>query len=170
MPLGVSLSPAGATEPQSVRDGSLESGILYRPCPEEDATPNLPATMGKEVAFVTIAASVPPRSAARLCVCRSDADRLPGFVYQAAPEMAHPNPTVWRGVKLRLPLDGPPGTLWLCTQGFGGAGHHRGASMHHSVDFECDERGGFIFFAAKKPPASNSPYKHLPSNTTASRI
>ena len=25
------------------------------------------------------------------------------------------------------------------------------------VDFECDERGGFIFFAAKKPPAYEEP-------------
>lgn len=139
LPLGVSLSLSGAAQPESLRNGRIESGILYRPSPEDDATPNLPASLGKSVCFVTVAASVPPFSAARLCLCRGDADRLAGFVYLLSPEVAHPNPTAWRGVSLRLPLTGPPGSAWLCTQGFGGAGHHRGATMHHSVDFECDE-------------------------------
>jgi murein DD-endopeptidase MepM/ murein hydrolase activator NlpD len=142
---GISLSLCAAAEPRLLQSGALlDHGFLCRPCPQEDATPNLPAGMGTNIQFVTIAASVPPRTNARLCCCAADADSLPGFVYISSLEVPHPNPSDWHGIVLGLPLAGIAGETWLCTQGFGGAGHHRGASMHHSVDFECDQGTAII--------------------------
>jgi len=143
LPLGISLSLSASTQPQLVTHDSsesraLESGLLCRSCPAKHETPNIPAAMGREVSFVTIAASIPPQSAARICSCCHNADAVPGFVYLMGPEKPHPNPNQWHDITLRMPLAGPPGMGWLCTQGFGGSGHHRGASMHHSVDFDCD--------------------------------
>jgi murein DD-endopeptidase MepM/ murein hydrolase activator NlpD len=139
LPVGVSLSLSASAQPELINAGGrLQTGLLCRACPETDATPNLPASMGSEVRFVTIACSVPPRSVTRICSCVPDADALPGFVYIAAAEKPHPSPSVWQGLRMLFPLAGGPGR-WLCTQGFGGAGHHRGLTMHHSVDIECDE-------------------------------
>ena len=90
LPLGISLSLSAAADPRPAKGSdaggegqAFDSGVMCRPCPDAAATPNLPASMGKKVSFVTIAASVPARSSARLCTCCNDADTLPGFVYLA---------------------------------------------------------------------------------------
>jgi len=72
-----------------------------------------------------------------ICSCCAGADEMDGFVYLAGAETAHPDPDTWRGHLLNFPLH-EEGRRWMCTQGFGGAGHHKGCAMHHAVDFECD--------------------------------
>ena len=128
-----------------MQDALLHSSVVKRRAGVQgraftkDCSPNLPATLGPTVPFVTLSASLPPRT--RTCVCRfgrTDADRQPGFVFLASADSPHPNPDEWLGVTLLLPLASERRKRnWLCTQGFGGAGHHRGASMHHACDFSC---------------------------------
>ena len=51
--------------------------------------------------FATLAASVPARSAARVCSCAADADEHAGFVFIAGVDGPHPEPDVWRGAPAR---------------------------------------------------------------------
>lgn len=136
-PASISVTLSADAQPSAVQAGAFTPGKLERDDPVRDATPSIPASLGKSVAFITLAADIPPRSHAVLCRCAPDADTHQGFVYVAGIPRPHPNPTRWRGLVVGLPLAGASGP-WLCTQGFGGAGHHRGPSMHHSVDLACD--------------------------------
>ena len=70
-------------------------------------------------------------------------------MFLAAPDSPHPNPSEWLGVTLLLPLASERRRKkWMCTQGFGGAGHHRGLSMHHACDFACPEGTPLVAVAA----------------------
>jgi murein DD-endopeptidase MepM/ murein hydrolase activator NlpD len=137
LPAAISASLPAEVQPATLGGTTLTAGLLQRQSPERDATPSLPASLGRDVRFVTLASAVPPRHEATLCECAADADERDGFVYLAGVEEPHPAPEAWCGHVLRFPLGGPG--AWMCTQGFGGAGHHKGRAMHHACDFECDE-------------------------------
>lgn len=122
-------------------------GTLHRPDLPLGASPNLSTRLGPAVQFVTLSATVPPRTRAQLCHAAPNADRAPGFVYKLSAGGPHDSPDMWSGLVLGFPLDcsavgrhrsSPSvGGAVLCTQGFGGKGHHRGPTAHHSADFEC---------------------------------
>jgi murein DD-endopeptidase MepM/ murein hydrolase activator NlpD len=118
-------------------------GVLQRTLPR-DITPNLPIELGEQVDFVTLTAVVPPLQSARLCSCSSSVEKSgSGFVFLAGLAKPHPNPNSWMPpsrILSSFPLkQSPSQNAFLCTQGFGGAGHHRGLKGHHAADFMCDE-------------------------------
>ena len=163
LPASVAASLPSAAQPHLLGGPPLPLGALLRPSLPRDATPARPASLGALVRFATLTAEVPPRASARLCHCRHpSADSLPGFVYTVGAGAPHPRPTAWRGLALGFPLGsagvgggsgggggggssgsggsgGGGGETFLCTQGFGGRGHHRGAASHHSCDLACAE-------------------------------
>ena len=115
-----------------------------------ECSPNLPPSLGNTFFFHTLTALIPPQS--RVTICRS-AHPQPesvtgGLVYILSSDTPHPSPNQWKGHVIGFPLGPPPppspspspshSLWWLCTQGFGGRGHHRGPSSHHSFDFACD--------------------------------
>ena len=141
--------------PNQVR---IQKGTLHRTLPR-DITPGLPAELGESINFFTFSGSIPPRTKVQVCRCENPrADSLPGFVYHMTAGPPHPFPRKWSGLALGFPLGlkeakareqqredqglrlSPPppyATTFLCTQGFGGRGHHRGKESHHAVDFAC---------------------------------
>ena len=135
LPAAVVASLPAAALPTTLDGKPLASAAFHRRLPE-DVTPSLPGSMGEQISFVTVAAGVPPRTNAALCRCVPDADLLDGFVFLAGVDTPHPDPEHWDGHQIGFPLGGAG--PWLCTQGFGGAGHHKGPTSHHAVDFACD--------------------------------
>lgn len=138
----VVVSLSALVSPAHVVTGEpFAAGTLLRPDLPVGASPNLPHELGAAVRFVTLSASVPPRSCAQLCRTSPDADSAPGFVFKLASGGPHSSPDEWTGVVLGPPLACSGGLLRrgaaLCTQGFGGSGHHRGPTAHHSADFAC---------------------------------
>ena len=144
----VVVSLSAHAEPANIRSGTLFApGVLHRNNLPEGVTPNLPERLGPAVSFVTLSASIPPRSIAYLCSAAPTADRAPGFVYKLSTGGPHVSPDAWDGLTLGFPLDcsairsncvdGVGEGSVLCTQGFGGKGHHRGSAAHHSADFDC---------------------------------
>ena len=127
-----------AARAQHVQGGApLPEGSLARTLPR-DATPGLPAALGALLRFSTVCAEVPPRTRAAICRCaHPSADALPGMVYLLSAGPPHPRPSAWCGLALRFPLAGQG--PFLCTQGFGGRGHHRGPTSHHAADFAAPE-------------------------------
>jgi hypothetical protein len=119
-------------------------GVLHRTLPR-DSTPSLPVELGERIDFVTLTAVVPPLHCARLCSCSSMVEKSgSGFVYLAGIARPHPFPHRWENpinrVLSAFPLQASQSQLsFLCTQGFGGAGHHRGLKGHHAADFMCEE-------------------------------
>jgi murein DD-endopeptidase MepM/ murein hydrolase activator NlpD len=141
LPASVAASLPSAAQPRLLLPpgAPLPLGALLRPSLPRDATPALPAALGATVRFATLTAEVPPRSSARLCRCEHPAaDALPGFAYIVGAGAPHARPAAWRGLALGFPLGGEGGPF-LCTQGFGGRGHHRGAASHHACDLACAE-------------------------------
>ena len=137
----LSVSLPASMAPRRVAGGDAYTvGELVRAALPRDATPNLPS-LGAAVRFVTLATAVPPGCCLTVCTASGDADdsaRHPGFVYSAGLERPHPHPTRWEGSGLVLqsfPLAAD--SAFLCTQGFGGRGHHRGLASHHAAEFEC---------------------------------
>ena len=134
----VCASLPGACTPARLDGTPLPLAELTRAELPRDATPNLPAALGAVVRFATVAAALPPRTRTRVCRCGPDADAPGGgFVYILGSGVPHPRPREWAGHVLGFPLgtEAP----FLCTQGFGGRGHHRGPHTHHSADFSCAE-------------------------------
>jgi murein DD-endopeptidase MepM/ murein hydrolase activator NlpD len=119
-------------------------GVLHRTLPR-DSTPSLPVELGERIDFVTLTAVVPPLQCARLCSCSSLVEKSgSGFVFLAGIARPHPFPDRWAHPVSRVlnsfPLQPSQTQIsFLCTQGFGGAGHHRGLKGHHAADFMCEE-------------------------------
>ena len=133
----VASLPSAARAHHLLGGAPLPEGALVRTLPR-DATPGLPAALGALVKFSTVCAEVPPRTRARICRCaHPSADALPGLVFLLSAGPPHPRPSAWCGLALRFPLAGAG--PFLCTQGFGGRGHHRGPTSHHAADFAAPE-------------------------------
>ena len=137
-PASLAASLPGGCQAVSVRTlAPLPSATLQRTLPR-DVTASLPASLGPAVTYSTLSAAIPPRTRCQVCLCQApDADSLPGFVYLLAAGPPHAAPGLWTGLTLGFPLGGPG--PYLCTQGFGGRGHHRGPSSHHAADLACPE-------------------------------
>eukprot|EP00697_Spironema_sp_BW2_P018051 gnl/Spiro4/9916_TR5263_c0_g2_i1.p1 gnl/Spiro4/9916_TR5263_c0_g2~~gnl/Spiro4/9916_TR5263_c0_g2_i1.p1 ORF type:complete len:363 (-),score=66.78 gnl/Spiro4/9916_TR5263_c0_g2_i1:97-1185(-) len=107
--------------------------------PLSEASEYLPAELGTDIEYCTLSAMLPPCTSGRLCSCSPDADKLRGFVYLLGHPTPHPLPDLWENRVLMFPLRCDEDEWFLCTQGFGGGGHHRGPQSHHAADFACRE-------------------------------
>ncbi len=88
------VSLPASVQPHRLDGAPLHLATLHRPQLPRDETPNLPATLGHAVQFVTLAVHVPAGAAVSVCRACGDADdreRHPGFVYIVGrPPASHP--------------------------------------------------------------------------------
>ena len=137
----VSVSLAASCAPRDPSTGErFTSGSIKRALLPRDATPNLPASLGPSVEFVTLCAALAPCTSTTLCRAAMNADDArahPGFVMVTGGGPPPPPAAPWTGLTLLFPLD--TRARVQCTQGFGGRGHHRGPLYFHSADFDAPE-------------------------------